>query len=72
MSEHRDILLTDTIEGEQLAEVNRVLRWHGVKEVGPCQVQEVMQHLTPMEMGRYGHILHEITLALDATNGIND
>ncbi len=61
-----DIVLTDMLEGEQLAAVNRVLRWHGIKEVGPCQVGEVMQHMTPMEMGRYSHILHEIVAALDA------
>lgn len=63
-----DVLLTHILEGERLAAINRVLRWHGITEVEPCAVGRILQHLSPMEMGRYAHIVHEIVAALDETS----
>lgn len=59
-----DLLLTDRLDGESLEAVNRVLFWHGIAEVGPCTIGDVFQRLTPMEAGRYCHILGEIVDAL--------
>ena len=61
----RVITLGDQLSGEDLATANRVLRWHGCPEVPPCTVAQLMNRLTPMELGRFTHIVKEITTALE-------
>lgn len=60
------LLITDKLEGERLEAVNRMLRYHGVAEVkSPCAVWELMNHLSPMEAGRFVHIVKAITDEID-------
>lgn len=63
-SHHRELLMSDILAGETLAVANRVLRWHGIAEVGPCSVVDLFNHLAPMEMGRFAHIVREVTEAI--------
>ena len=69
----RELLVTDRLEGKNLDAANRVLSFYGVPEIkSPCTVIDVMNHMSPMEAGRFSHILHEIAEAFEGSEEVED
>lgn len=64
--------LGDPLTAAQLASVNQVLRYHGIAEVGPCRVGEVLERFNGFKMRRFCHLLRRLAVALDEVQEVQD
>lgn len=62
----KKVMLGDTLEGLDLALVNTVLIFNGHKPVNVCTVDEMMQSLIPIEVGKFSRIINTISDILAA------